>query len=330
MLQAVEIKGISALLIAYQRPDNVERILSEVVSAGIKEIFVSLDYPKVPNVESLNRHNEIIGIVHRLSLDPTLRVNFAVFSQNVGCGVAVTTACDWFFNSISLGVVLEDDCIPTSGFFSFMQFALKQLEFTADMYVASGTRLHPCTDEGALWELNTFPTFWGWGSSADKWKEISSQMRHPLPSLKKYPKPFSVRSVYWRAGSRRVREGYVDTWDTVISELFYRLNLKNLSPSKSLIVNVGNDQHATHEMSNIQNLPTASQTFLEPSVEPLFSPVNNEICGKFLYQYRVRHIFSTALTRLLDHTFRRSHSGIPFVRRLEFSSEFYAARKIEK
>lgn len=330
MLQAVEFNGISALLIAYQRPDNVERILAEVVSAGIKEIFVSLDYPKVPNVESLHRHNKIIKIVQRLSLDSTLRVNLSVFSQNVGCGIAVTTACDWFFNCVRLGIVLEDDCIPTSGFFTYMQFALKQLESKADIYVASGTRLHPCIEKEAQWELNSFPVFWGWGSSANKWRDLSSQLREPLPPLKKYPKPFSIRSVYWRAGSRRVREGYVDTWDTVISELFHRLNLRNLSPSKSLIKNVGNDQHATHEMSYIQNLPTASQIFLKPSEAPLFSPVNNEICGRYLYKYRVRHFFTTALTRLLDHTIRRSHSNISFVRRLESSAEFYAVREVTK
>ena len=328
MLQAVEIQGISALVIAYQRPDNVERILSEVVSAGIKEIFVSLDYPKIPNVESLQRRDEIIKIVRRLSLDPTLRVNLSVFSQNVGCGVAVTTACDWFFNSVGLGIVLEDDCIPTPGFFTYMQFALQQLEFTSDVYVASGTRLHPSIEDETQWELNTFPIFWGWGSSADKWKSISSQMRKPLPPFKRYPKPFSVRSVYWRAGSRRVREGYVDTWDTIISELFHRLSLRNISPSESLVKNVGNDKHATHEMSHLQSLPTASQFFLKPSVEPLFSSVNNKICGRYLYNYRLRHIFTTALTRFLDRTIRTPQLDISFVRRLESSTEIYTRREL--
>ena len=330
MLQALEIKGISALLIAYQRPDNVERILTEVVSAGIKEIFVSLDYPKIPNVESLGRYNEIINIAQKLSREPTLRVNLAVFSENVGCGVAVTTACDWFFNSVGLGVVLEDDCIPTPGFFTYMQFALKQLESTEDIHVASGTRLHPFIDDGTQWELNTFPIFWGWGSSADKWKNISSQIREPLPPLRRYPKPFSIRSVYWRAGSRRVREGYVDTWDTVISELFHRLDLRNLSPSESLVKNIGNDQHATHEMSYLQSLPTVSQFFLKPSAEPLFSPVNNEICGVYLYKYRTRHFFTTALTRLLDHIIRTPLASTSFVRRLESSTEFYSGREVTK
>jgi hypothetical protein len=330
MLQAVDIERVSALLIAYQRPENVEKILYAVVSAGIKEIYISLDYPRIPGVESLQRREEVIKIVHRYSLDPSLRIKLSVFSQNVGCGIAVMTACDWFFNSVDLGLVLEDDCIPTSGFFTFMQFALNQLESTEDLYIASGSRLHPHIEDGMQWELNTFPVFWGWGSNSHKWKYISSQMREPLPPMKRYPKPFSIRSVYWRAGSRRVREGHVDTWDTVISELFHRLKLRNLSPSMSFIKNVGNDQYATHEMSYLVNLPAASQDFLAPSAKPSFSLLNNRNCGRFLYNYRVRHILTTTVTRILDHTIRKPEADIPFVRRLKSSTKFYSEHEVTR
>jgi hypothetical protein len=259
-----------------------------------------------------------------------LRIKLSVFSQNVGCGIAVTTACDLFFYSVDLGLVLEDDCIPTSGFFTFMQFALNQLEFTEDLYIASGSRLHPHIEDGIHWELNTFPVFWGWGTSSRKWKYVSSQMREPLPPIMRYPKPFSIQSVYWRAGSHRVREGHVDTWDTVISELFHRLKLRNLSPSMSFVRNVGNDQYATHEMSYLVNLPAASQHFLEPSTKPSFSPLNNEICGRFLYNYRVRHILTTSLTRVLDLTIRKPEANIPFVRRLKSSTKFYSEHEVTR
>jgi hypothetical protein len=252
MWQTAEIEEISALVIAYQRPANVEEILTRVVTAGIRNVYISLDYPRVPNSESLQRREEIIGIVKKFAKDSSLRIRLSIFSQNVGCGVAVTTACDWFFDSVNLGVVLEDDCIPTPGFFSYMRSALLGVADSEDTYVASGSRLHPSAVYGAEWELNGFPIFWGWGSSSSKWKELSAQIREPLPAFWKYPSPFSVKSFYWRAGSRRVREGFVDTWDTLISELFYRKKLMNLSPTNSLVKNVGNDEHATHEWNTFQ------------------------------------------------------------------------------
>jgi hypothetical protein len=328
MWKAAEIEELSALLIAYQRPDNVEEILSRVVAAGIRDIYVSLDYPRVPNSESLHRRKQIIELVEKFALNPTLHIRLSTFSQNVGCGVAVTTACDWFFDSVKLGVVIEDDCIPTPGFFSYMRLALVGLDDSENSYIASGSRLHPLAEDGAEWELNSFPIFWGWGSTSIKWKQLSAQIKEPLPLFRKYPSPFSIQSLYWRAGSRRVREGFVDTWDTLISELFYRRKYYNLSPSRSLVQNIGNDEHATHKMDHLSSLPHASETFNFPMAPPLFELPNNEKCGRFLYRYSPRHILTTSLTKVIDRTLRFHISIKPFSDRLMAASQNYTESKV--
>jgi hypothetical protein len=328
MWRAAEIEEVSALVIAYQRPDNVEEILSRVVASGIKNIYVSLDYPRLPNSESLHRREEIIRLVEKLALNPSLQIRLSTFSQNVGCGVAVTTACDWFFDSVNLGVVIEDDCIPTPGFFSYMRYALIGLINSKNSFIASGSRLHPLSADGMHWELNGFPIFWGWGSTASKWKQLSIQIKEPLPLFRKYPSRFSIQSFYWRAGSRRVREGFVDTWDTLISELFYRNSLYNLSPSVSLVQNIGNDEHATHKMDYLSGLPAAHESFKFPTTFPIFDPTKNSQCGKFLYKYSARHIVTTFLTKLLDRTIRFHLADKPFADRLKIASNFYNETKV--
>lgn len=328
MWHPVKIEEISALLIAYQRPDNIEMILSKVVDAGIKDIFVSLDYPRFPDSDSLHRREEIIRVVERFAANPNLSIRISAFSRNVGCGVAVTTACDWFFDSVNLGVVLEDDCIPSSGFFSYMQFALAGLNFIDDLYIASGSRLHPYPTIGVEWELNCSPVFWGWGSSSNKWKFLSTEIKLPLPRIRKYPSPLTIPSFYWRAGSRRVREGFVDTWDTLISELFHRLNLRNLSPSRSLVQNIGDDEYATHEMSYLPTLPVASEIFDAPNSVPIFSSADSAECGIFLYKYRARHIVTTSLTKVLDRTIRTHQSSNPFVYRLVDGFDHYTELRV--
>lgn len=328
MWQAVEIEEISALVIAYQRLENVEEILSRVVVAGIKNIYISVDYPRVPDSESLHRREEIIKLVEKFALEPTLQVRLSTFTQNVGCGVAVTTACDWFFDSANFGVVIEDDCIPTPGFFTYMGLALAGLNDSECAYVASGSRLHPPAEDSSGWELNSFPIFWGWGSTSKKWKQLSAQIKEPLPSFRKYPNPFSIQSFYWRAGSRRVREGFVDTWDTLISELFYRTGFHNVSPSLSLVQNIGDDEHATHNMDYLSSLPQASETFDSPLTPPQFDTSNNKECGKFLYRYNPRHIFTTLLTKLLDRTLRSHISVKPFAERMATSSYLYSENKV--
>lgn len=322
MWHPADIEDISVLIIAYQRVENVERILSKIATSGIKNIFISLDYPSTPDTESLNRQEEIVKIVKKFASNPVYRVRLATFSRNVGCGVAVIKACDWFFNSVEFGVVLEDDCIPTRGFFNYMQYALGVMRESKEIYIASGSRLHPCLD-GTQWELNNFPIFWGWGSTSNKWKFLSSQIKEPLPALLNYPSRFSVQSFYWRAGSRRVRHGFVDTWDTLISELFYRNNLKNLSPSISLVQNIGDDEHATHAMSQLKNLPKAEEEFSLPKSLPIFEVSKNKEIGKYLYKYRAKHIVTTTLNQILDLTFRSYKADKPFKYRVEIAKSHY-------
>jgi hypothetical protein len=328
MLQPVEIEQISALLIAYQRPENVREILTRVVSAGIRDIYISLDFPREVNAQSLKRRDQIFDAIADYAANPELRIRVSTFSKNVGCGVAVTSACDWFFNCVEIGVVIEDDCIPSPGFFRYMQYALGEILTVENLYTASGSRLHPNNSETNDWEINKFPVFWGWGSTSQKWKRLSSNMRRPLPSFRSYPSKFTINSFYWRAGSRRVREGFVDTWDTLISELFHRLNYWNLSPATSYVTNVGNDEFATHDMSYVSNLPRSIDEFTLPTEPPIFSSARNKECGSYLYRYGLRHPATTLISKILDRTIRARQAQIPFVERLEDGISIYSEIEI--
>ena len=323
MTGIIEADALSALVIAYQRPENVSTIIKKIVNSGIKRISVALDYPRIPDLNSIARHKAILEVVNDFASDKSLEFKILEFSQNVGCGVAVTTACDWFFEENQFGIVLEDDCIPTPGFFEYQRHAINQLSINPEIFVISGTRLHKAGDQSNGWELNNYPVFWGWGSSSDRWKFISTQIRKALPRAYRSRGAFSVESQYWRAGSRRVRNGFVDTWDTVVSEIFHRFNLKNLSPAVTYIENIGNDAHATHDMSKLRNTLGASEIFDLPEKIPTYSSHENKRCAKYLYGINPRHYLTTNLTRILDSCFKSRLIGLPFNLRLERARNLY-------
>jgi len=324
MGESIKIDTISALIVAYQRPQNVEKIILKLIDSGIVDIYVSLDYPSDPNLASLDRFEEIVSVVQRFAVNPKLKIKLATFSRNVGCGVAVTLACDWFFESTKLGIILEDDCIPTSGFVEYASYALAQVVNVSDLFVFSGSRLDKVASKELAWELNTFPVFWGWGTTAEKWKYLSAEMRKPLPILRNYPEPFSYKSTYWRAGSRRAKEGFVDAWDTVVSELFFRMDLKNLTPRQSFIQNVGDDAVATHKMIGLSGLQKPVENFDRPMHLPVFDLGRSEKCGKELYGYSFRHYLSTLITKVLDRSINSKTAREPLVERLKECNSYYS------
>ena len=40
--------------------------------------------------------------------------------KNLGCKYAVSSAIDWFFENEEMGIILEDDCLPSQSFFWYL------------------------------------------------------------------------------------------------------------------------------------------------------------------------------------------------------------------
>lgn len=296
---------IPLLIVAYQRPDNVRLILEKSYRSGVRIFYISLDAPRNDSAESRENNEAIRKDSLSFARENHVQLYLREFSKNVGCGVAVLTACDWFFSENHLGVVLEDDCIPGEDFFKFMSFALETLSNNSEIMMASGTQRAPSGLFTDLWHLDTYPVFWGWGTTASKWRVLAKEALDLNPESEQFRNFFDKEKTYWGAGVRRVLEGYVDTWDTLISAVFFLNQFKNLSPAKSLVNNVGNDAHATHPMDFLDREIHSVSSFPEPDSEPIFQPAINRRIAVILYNIGFRHLASTRITKLID-AFRSS------------------------
>ena len=57
---------------------------------------------------------------------------------NLGCGLAVSTAIDWFFSYEEEGIILEDDCLPSDSFFHFCDFMLDYHRNDQNIFLIGG------------------------------------------------------------------------------------------------------------------------------------------------------------------------------------------------
>jgi hypothetical protein len=319
----METSLIPLLIVAYQRPDNVKLILETSYDSGVRIFYVSLDAPRTKSALSQNNNETIRKVLLTFARENPVQVYFREFSKNVGCGIAVLKACDWFFSENDLGVVLEDDCIPSEDFFKFMSLALENLSKSSDIMIASGTQRAPTDLFADLWHIDTYPVFWGWGTTASKWQTLAKAAFIQDYSTQSFKDFFNKERIYWGAGVRRVLEGYVDTWDTLISSVFFLNQYKSISPAKSLIKNIGNDVYATHEMGYLDSENYSISNFSQPDDSPVFQPEINSKIGKSLYNIKYRHLVSTRVTKLFDGFRTSSSTNKPFQDRYVESSRFY-------
>lgn len=125
-----------------------------------------------------------------------------------------------------------------------------------------------------------------------------------------------IERIYWTAGCRRVLEGFVDTWDTLITTLLLSKNWKTLSPLVSLVRNVGNDDLATHTSNGtvLHDLKLGTFTLKEAFILKDARGIDSWMRHS-LYRISARHIFSTKITRILDMLVKSRRKRAPLSER---------------
>lgn len=229
------------LIIGYQRVNSLELILNICLKETTSKIFISMDGPPHSNSGLIDQARMLVADFKSAYPD---RISLKLSSENVGVGVHVISALDWFFSINSFGVVLEDDCVPHKDFFKYSISAIEFIKTQDSVWLFSGYRPQIKEIEEIQYGLCSVPLNWGWGTTNKKWTEIRRLItEHKFENL--FLSFFLGSSrVYWNIGYRRIQKGWVDSWDTALAFLMARKNKLALIPNCNLISNIGNDEFA--------------------------------------------------------------------------------------
>jgi hypothetical protein len=308
--------NVSALIIGYQRLSGVQINIENCVRNGIQNIFVSIDYPKVGNIESMSRYNAILDYLSQISVSEGLDIYVRSSKSNIGCAVNVVTACEWFFSNCDFGVILEDDCRPNDSFFSFAREALTDLSSSKDTWMICGTQLVPTPQIGGDRIFSVYPQVWGWATSSEKWSEIRSVFFRE--EKVQWPKCVTLaEKTYWKSGEKRAREGFLDAWDIILASEMRRRVKFAITPRFNLVSNIGVDEHSTHTIANSQWMAHPVHHFEKLNDEIILDNEANMWLRDNFYKIRFRHIFSTKFTALLDRLIPSRKGFLPLKDRLK-------------
>lgn len=250
------------LLVLYNRPDLSTRLFEILSQIGVFEkVYIAIDGPR--NKEDTEKVKQVRELSRNLCLGGEVFIRES--KENQGCKIGVRTAIDWFFSKETEGIILEDDCHPSSEFFDFMNIMLKK--YRNDMRVAqiSGTNTIGYFDIDEDYFFSNFGNIWGWGTWRRAWKNYDRDMSSykAVPHIK-----YNLRSKihFLFDGLLRIKnfdnaeQGKIDTWD--YQWMYTRLveNQICVIPSVSLVKNVGIGADATH---TFQVAATVNETKIE-------------------------------------------------------------------
>jgi GR25 family glycosyltransferase involved in LPS biosynthesis len=291
-------KDFAILVVAYKRPQALDKLLSKIALAGSFRVYIALDAPNSSSDSDLNA--DCVSVISKFEQDYSGQVHRKFTSKNLGCAVSVIKACNWVFEYEEFVVILEDDCHPENGFFDFVRDSRTVIENDRRVLMVCGTQFAPTEITNNVWSYSKYPLIWGWATTKPAWLTIEKLLKSENLYKSRNTTWRTSDYFFWRAGARRSHEGFVDAWDTPLVFQMQNSNYMALLPGQNLVSNIGDDAAATHTDQPSPWLHFGISTYLPSCEKPL---VNNQIdfwLRTNFYNISWRHIFTTRITALLD------------------------------
>jgi hypothetical protein len=239
--------------------------------------------------------------------------NKTIFREkNYGINKSISEGLDWFFSTNPLGIILEDDCVPSLDFFYYVENCLSYFKDDEACSMISGINLfpdlhNPVYDMGRI----RFPQHWGWATWKEKWVESrnSTALVSKLFNFFKY--------TFFSKGIRLIDKTKLilllisnsrninPSWDENFLVFMISEGKFSVYPKVNLIDYLGNDVLANSVHLDLPVIKSKRQTFFSPG---LIYP-SNEV-----------PLFNFDIERCLIKDFYRFPNATQVLRRLKAGS----------
>ncbi len=245
---------IPVLLTIFNRPDKTRAVLENLRRLKPKILFIAADGPR----QNLPEDKEKCRLARQelTNIDWACDVETRFIDDNLGCDPSVSSAIEWFFQNVEYGLILEDDCLVDSQFFSFCgELLVKYSEDERIMQISSlspySARVHPYDYHFS----RMFRCSGGWATWRRAWKHYTSDMHRFVDSealeiLKACQRDRSVclwqyKEFQWFK-EKKPMNSYWSHWDFQWNLACSAQNGLCIVPEKNLMTNIGFDENSTH------------------------------------------------------------------------------------
>jgi hypothetical protein len=283
--------SVPVLFLVFNRPEPTARVLGAIRRASPRRLFVAADGPRPGNPKDAVACREVRELLQK-GIDWQCRVEFLARGANLGCRNAVSSAISWFFDNVEEGIILEDDCLPSEGFFSFCSSLLARYRDEPRVAHIGGFNCQWGRMRGSgSYYFSRYFHVWGWATWRRAWSGYDVDMRD-YPSFlagggleNLFSRP-ALRE-FWKENFDAAHAGTLNTWDY---QWVYR-NFKDdrlaAVPNWNLVENIGFGSDATHTGGRAGRMPHASGDFPTEIVHPSFL-LPDQAADDFTYRSQLK------------------------------------------
>lgn len=239
----------AVLFLVFNRPEQTRLVFEAIARAKPRQLYIAADGPRDDVENDARACREVREIVSQVDWD--CEVKTLMRQKNLGCRDSVSQAIDWFFEQVEEGIILEDDCLPSSSFFRYCSELLELYRAEERVMMISGNSYRPeVAGDNASYYFSKIARVWGWATWKSAWRHYDVNMSD-LPEFLKNDGLHSLSKdpdiqAHWARLLIDTHEGRIETWDY---QWFYAILKRNAlvaRPAINLMENIGMGEGATH------------------------------------------------------------------------------------
>jgi hypothetical protein len=166
------------LFLVFNRPATTRAVFESIRSMRPAELYVAADGPR-PGVEDDAEKCEQTRRI-ATAIDWDCKLHTLIREQNVGIGRGVAAAITWFFELVPEGIIIEDDCLPSTSFYRFCEDLLQYYrEQPRVMHISGNNFQYGRVRGGASYYYSQYTHCWGWASWARAWECFDRTLLSP-------------------------------------------------------------------------------------------------------------------------------------------------------
>lgn len=259
---------IAVLFLVFNRLDTTQQVFQSIREARPPRLYIASDGSRATHSDEDKKVQAIRDYV-LANIDWDCEIKTLFRKENLGCKKAVESAITWFFENEEMGIILEDDCLPSPSFFSYCEELLSRYLDDERIMAISGDNFqfgHQRTQDS--YYFSRYPHCWGWATWRRAWQQYDKDMKL-WPKIRDQKSLNNIlgdrwASRYWQIKFEKTYIGAINTWDFCWTLACWLQSGLTILPNVNLVSNLGFSPGGTH-LSNRQdpfaNLPRQTMTF---------------------------------------------------------------------
>ena len=245
------------LFLVFNRIDTTRQVFGAIRDAKPPKLYIAADGARVDR-EGEYEKTEIVRNYVLENIDWECSVKTLFRKDNLGCKYAVSDAIRWFFEEEEMGIILEDDCLPSLSFFWYCENLLRRYKEEMRVGHIGGSNFQGGQKRGAAdYYFSIFGHIWGWATWANRWKNYDVELEkfHDSGFISDIK---HIDRIYWERIYDSVKKKNLDTWDYQWTFTLWKERQLAALPNVNLVKNIGFGAEATHtkRVSEFANLRT--------------------------------------------------------------------------